>query len=303
VGRWEKQPIEQNGGVTYSNQLDMGLKDGHVIMPPGLMNTSGIDGLLRSYVARSRNVELRPAAIPTARSRPTWFRARWWCSATATCDRHARQHGVPRPAPVRLGDYILNDGGMVRNLYRRHPQACADVIIAVNLVTEPVKPEEPQTATRPGGEHVGDIGTPTSPGCRTPSRSAKAARAVAFNWPARRTGTEFMAWRERVRKGQPSELAWPTSVQRLEWINPAYLATLTGVRTGDVGPSTSEEAEHVRALDIESVSYNLTGDPATRRCNGCRRRRAGAELPQAPLTLRIREATRFRLLLSRSAAG
>jgi NTE family protein len=299
VGRWEKQPIEQKrGGVTYSNQLDMGLKDGGVVMPPGLMNTSGIDDLLRSYVARSRNVSnFDQLPIPyraVATDMVSGQMVVLGDGDLATAMRASM--AIPGAfAPVRLGDYILNDGGMVRNLpIDVARKLCADVIIAVNLVTEPVKPENLQTATQLAGRamdvmleanvklqlqtlqpgdvlvnvHVGDIGTADF--TRVPETvplGEKAARAVAdqlarYAVPA----PEFMAWRERVTKGQPSEARLANvEFKGLEWINPAYLGTLTDIRSGDVVDSKriSEEAGNMSALaDIESVSYSFSGDPA-----------------------------------------
>ena len=50
--RW-MEPIEQKRqGVTYSNSLDLGIVDGHVVRPAGLVNTSGIENLLRPAADR-----------------------------------------------------------------------------------------------------------------------------------------------------------------------------------------------------------------------------------------------------------
>ena len=40
--------------MTYSNDIEMGLKDKRVVLPAGIVNTSSIEDLLRSYVAHSR---------------------------------------------------------------------------------------------------------------------------------------------------------------------------------------------------------------------------------------------------------
>jgi predicted acylesterase/phospholipase RssA len=55
LGQRDLEPIEQKrAGVTYSNDFELGFKDGRVVVPGGLVNTSGIEDLLRSYVARAR---------------------------------------------------------------------------------------------------------------------------------------------------------------------------------------------------------------------------------------------------------
>jgi NTE family protein len=299
VGRWEAQPIEQKrGGVTYSNQLDMGLRDGHVVMPPGLVNTSGIDDLLRSYVAQSRNVSNFDKLPIPYRAVATDMVSGQMVVVESGDLATAMRASMAIPgafAPVRLDNYILNDGGMVRNLpIDVARNLCADVVIAVNLVTEPIKPENLQSATQLAGRamdvmleanvrlqlqtlkpddvlvnvYVGDIGTADF--TRVPETiplGEKAARAVA-NDLARLSvpEPEFMAWRQRVTQSQALDARLANvEVQGLEWMDPAYLATRTDIRSGDVVNSKriSEEASKMSALaDIESVSYKLEGDPA-----------------------------------------
>ena len=233
VGQWEKQPIEQKrGGVTYSNQLDMGLKDKHVVMPPGLIDTSGIDDLLRTYVAQSRNVSnFDQLPIPYRAVATDMVSGQMVVLSDGDLATAMRASmAIPGAfAPVRLGDYILNDGGMVRNLpIDVARNVCADVVIAVNLVTEPIKPDNLQTATQLAGRamdvmleanvrlqlqtlkpgdvlvnvYVGDIGTADF--TRVPDTiplGEKAARAVADQLARYAVPEpEFMAWRERVTK-------------------------------------------------------------------------------------------------------
>ena len=299
VGQWEKQPIEQKrGGVTYSNQLDMGLKDKHIVMPPGLVNTSGIDDLLRSYVAQSRNVSnFDQLPIPYRAVATDMVSGQMVVLSNGDLATAMRASmAIPGAfAPVHLENYILNDGGMVRNLpIDVARNLCADVVIAVNLVTEPIKAENLQSATQLAGRamdvmleanvrlqlqtlkpddilvnvYVGDIGTADF--TRVPETiplGEKAARAVADQLARYAVPEpEFMAWRERVTKSQAFDARLANvEFKGLEWVDPAYLATLTDISTGDVVDSKriSEEASNMSALaDIESVSYNIAGDPA-----------------------------------------
>jgi len=298
VGQWEKEPIEQKrAGVTYSNNLDMGLRDKKVIMPGGLVNTSGIDDLLRSYVAQARGVSnFDQLPIPYRAVATDMVSGQMVVLSSGDLATAMRASmAIPGAfAPVHIDQYILNDGGMVRNLpIDVARNLCADVVIAVNLVTQPTSPDKLQTAAQLAGRamdvmleanvrlqlqtlqpgdvrvdvFVGDIGTADF--TRVPETiplGEKAARAVAdqlsrYAVPA----PEYMAWRERVTKSQKFDArVADVKFEGLEWVNPAYLATLTDIRPGDVVDSKriSEEARAMSAVDdVSTVGYKLEGDP------------------------------------------
>jgi NTE family protein len=299
VGLREKEPIEQKrAGVTYSNDLDMGLRDGHVIMPGGLVNTAGIDDLLRSYVANARGVDnFDQLPIPyraVATDMVTGQMVVLDRGDLATAMRASM--AIPGAfAPVHLQDYILNDGGMVRNLpVDVARNLCADVVIAVNLVKQPTTPDKLQTAMQLAGRamdvmleanvelqlqtlkpgdvrvdvQVGDIGTADF--TRVPETiplGEKAALAVAdqlkkYSVPE----AEFTAWRARVTSSQQidAQLAG-IEIRGLEWVNPDYLAHLTNIQAGDTvdNERISQQARAMSAIeDMETVGYKLEGDPS-----------------------------------------
>jgi NTE family protein len=300
VGLWEKEPIEQKrAGVTYSNDLDMGLKDWKVIMPGGLVNTSGIDDLLRSYVARARGVsDFDQLPIPyraVATDMVTGQMVVLKSGDLATAMRASM--AIPGAfEPVRIDEYILNDGGMVRNLpVDVARNLCADVVIAVNLVKQPTTPDKLVTATQLAGRamdvmleanvelqlqtlrpedvridvHLGDIGTADF--TRVPETiplGEKAARTVAaqlqrYSVPA----PGYMAWRQRVTSSQNIDArVADVRFEGLEHVNPDYLATLSNVRPGDQvsNQRISDEARRMSAVeDFETVGYQLEGDPAS----------------------------------------
>ncbi len=298
VGLWELEPIEQKrAGVTYSNDLDMGLRDKRVIMPAGLVNTSGIDDLLRSYVANSRNVaNFDQLPIPYRAVATDMVSGQMVVLSSGDLATAMRASmAIPGAfAPVQLGDYILNDGGMVRNLpIDVARELCADVVIAVNLVTEPTTPDRLQTATELAGRamdvmlesnvrlqlqtlkpsdvrvdvFVGNIGTADF--TRVPETiplGEKAARAVAdqlvrYSVPE----PEYVAWRERVTKSQAFDArVAEVRFDGVKTVNPAYLATLTDIGAGDEVDSNriSEQARAMAAIDdISTVGYTLEGDP------------------------------------------
>jgi NTE family protein len=154
VGRRDLETIEQKrAGVTYSNESSWASRmNGRVVVPAGIVNTSNIEDLLRSYVARARAqtdfdrlpIPYRAVATDMVSGKHGGARQR------RPGDRHARQHGHSgRLRPGRDDKYILSDGGMVRNIpVDVARDLCADVVIVVNLVEEEVKREKLQTATQ-----------------------------------------------------------------------------------------------------------------------------------------------------------
>jgi len=299
VGQRGLQPIEQKrAGVTYSNNFEMGLKDKRVIMPGGVVNTSSIEDLLRTYVATARmqpNFDHLP--IPyraVATDMVTGDMVVMGSGDLATAMRASM--AIPGAfAPVVTDKYILADGGMVRNIpVDVARDLCADVVIVVNLVEPDVSREKLQTAmqlmSRSNGVmieaneklqlatltdrdllidvHMGDIGTADFE--RVPDTiplGEAAARAAApslarFTVPA----AQYQAWRQKVTSSQDIEAKLAdVRYEGLERVNPEYLAERAQVRPGDkVDVATiSEEAQRMSALqDFESVEYKLTGDPA-----------------------------------------
>jgi len=297
-GLRELAPIEQKrAGVTYSNDMDLGLRDGGIVVPGGIVSTSGIDDLLRSYVAKARSqsdfdklpIPYRAVATDMVSGQMVVLRS----GDLATAMRASM--AIPGAfAPVRLDEYILNDGGMVRNLpIDVARDTCADVVIAVNLVTQPTTPDKLQTATQLAGRamdvmleanvrlqlqtlkagdvridvQMGDIGTADFE--RVPETiplGEAAARNVAGELAKYSVAPEqYAAWRKRVTTGQEIDArVADVRFEGLEWMNPAYLATRTDIKAGDVVDNRriSQQAREMTALkDIDSVGYELTGEP------------------------------------------
>jgi NTE family protein len=298
VGLREMAPIEQKAaGVTYSNNLDLGLRDGKVIVPGGLVNTSGIDDLLRSYVAKARSqADFDKLPIPyraVATDMVSGQMVVLGSGDLATAMRASM--AIPGFfAPVHLDNYILNDGGMVRNLpVDVARDLCADVVIVVNLVTQPTTPDKLQTATQLAGRamdvmleanvqlqlqtlkpgdvlidvQMGDIGTADFE--RVPDTiplGEAAARAAAGELAKYAVPPEqYAAWRAHVTSGQEIDArVADVQIEGLEWMNPAYLETRSKIHAGDQvdNQRISDQAREMSALrDMESVGYQLTGDP------------------------------------------
>jgi NTE family protein len=299
VGRRDLETIEQKrAGVTYSNNIELGLKDKRVVLPAGIVNTSNIEDLLRTYVARARaQTDFDELPIPY-RAVATDMISGGMVVIDSGDLATAMRASMAIPgafAPVETDQYVLSDGGMVRNIpVDVARNLCADVVIVVNLVEQEVKREKLKTATQLLGRStdvmivanenlqlasltdediridviMGDITTAdfervpdTIPLGETAARAA-AEKLGRLSVPA----AEYQAWRDAVTSGQGIEVRLAAvKFQGLQRVNPEYLETRSEVHAGDTVDSAkiSAEAQRMSALpEFESVSYTLSGDPA-----------------------------------------
>ena len=299
VGRRDLQTIEQKrAGVTYSTDIEMGIKDKRVLLPGGIVNTSSIEDLLRTYVARARAqadfdrlpIPFRAVATDMLSGRMVVLKD----GDLATAMRASM--AIPGAfAPVVTDEYILSDGGMVRNIpVDVARKLCADVVIVVNLVEQEVQREKLQTATQlvlrssdvgiVANENLqlesmtdrdiridvimGDITTADFE--RVPETiplGEKAARGMADKLARLAVpAAEYQAWRAGVTEGQGIEARIAdVKYEGLQRVNPEYLKTRAVVKPGDNVDTAaiSAEARRMSALqEFESVEYRLTGDQA-----------------------------------------
>ncbi len=298
VDRRPLEPIEQKRLATEANtSIELGLRDGNIVTPYGLANSSAIDDLLRTYVARSRaESDFNKLPIP--------FRA--VATDMITGDMVVLDHGdlanalrasmaIPGAfSPVVGEGYILSDGGMVRNIpVDVARDTCADIVIVVNLVEPPATAEKLMQATQllsrsmdvmfEANEKIqlqsltdrdiridvpmGDISTADFD--RVPDTiplGEAAARLVTDRLAALAVGdAEYTAWRQRITTGQDVEArVAAVEFEGLKQVNPEYLRTITTIRAGDEADikSISTDARRMSALrELESVSYRLDGEP------------------------------------------
>jgi NTE family protein len=298
AGVRELMPIEQKrGGVTYSNELEFGIQGGRVIAPSGVIGTSRIENLLRSYVARARlqgGFERLPIpfrAIATDMVNGDMVVLGSGDLATAMRASMA----IPGAfSPVVQDGKVLADGGMTRNLpIDVARELCADIVIVSNLQEPDFKPEDLQSAVSLLSRTTdimiianerqqlatltdrdvlinvptGDIGSAafervpeTFPIGEAAARSAAAALA-RLSVPE----DEFVAWRKRVTAGQGVEVRLAAvRYEGLEWVNPEYLAVHSQVHAGDVVDVNRLSAEALRMgamQELSAVGYRFEGDP------------------------------------------
>ena len=297
VGRRLLQPIEQKRLETAARSpVELGVQQGQVITAGGLTDTSAIDDLLRSYVARARMVpDFDQLPIPyraVATDMITGKMVVLKSGDLATAMRASM--AIPGAfAPVAINGYILADGGMVRNIpIDIARETCADVVIVVNLVEPSTPPERLVQATQLLGRSMevmleaneiaqlqtlterdiridvpmGDIGTADFP--RVPETiplGESAARLVADRLATLALPEqEYTTWRAGVTTQQAVETRLAdVRVEGLERVNADYLRSFTKIRPGDTVDiaAISADAGRMAALDdIESVAYRFEGD-------------------------------------------
>jgi NTE family protein len=298
-GRRDLEPIEQKrAGATYSNEFEFGITPQGVTLPGGLVNTSNIEDLLRSYVASARMqdqfdklpIPYRAVATDMVTGRMVVLDK----GDLATAMRASM--AIPGAfAPVIEDQLILNDGGLVRNIpIDVARDLCAEHVIVVNLVEPPVDPKRLRSATqllsrtmdvmieanetlqlqtlKPGDIRIdvqmGDITTadfervPDTIPLGEAAARAKAAELSTYAVPA----AQYAAWRQRVTQSQQIEARLAdVRFEGLKRVNPAFLASRGGLKTGDLADTSriSAEAQRMAVLqDFDSVGYRLDGDPA-----------------------------------------
>jgi NTE family protein len=291
------QSPEQKRYDSATGSLELGLNGGRIIPQSGVIATSGIDDLLRGYVAKARLVaDFDKLPIPyraVATDMLTGNMVVFDHGDIATAMRASM--AVPGAfAPVVTDQYVLSDGFVVRNLpIDVARNTCADIVIAVNLAKEPVTREQLlrptsliarsndvmseanellqlQTLTDKDVRidvHLGDIGAGDFE--RTPDTidlGEKAARAAAPRLAALSVSEqEYAAWRSRVtvRQSITTRIAG-VEFEGLERINPEYLRTLTSVHAGDTADiaAISRDASRLAVVDgLSGVEYKFKGDP------------------------------------------
>ncbi len=298
-GRRPLEPIEQKRlHMAASSELEFGVRHGQIVTPGGIANTSGIDDLLRAYVARARMVAdfdrlpIRYRAVATDMVTGRMVVLDHGDLATAMRASMA----IPGVfAPVVWDRYVLADGGQVRNIpVDVARQACADVVIVVNPVEPEVAPEDlvhlerlvarsmavmlhanedVQLATLTERDvridvPTGDITSvdfervPEAIPLGEAAARAAADRLERYALPAE----QYQAWRRSVTTPQGIEArVADVRFEGLKKVNPEYLRSRTQIEPGqrvDI-EAISADATRMSALDdVDSVAYRIEGDAA-----------------------------------------
>ncbi len=148
--RYQPMSVKRES-VTVSNKLEFGLGDDGLIAPRGLVETQQVESLLRNMVASQSGVEDFDQLPIPFRAVATDLRSGDVVVFGAGDLPLALRASMSVPgvfAPVALGDQLLVDGGIKRNLpVDVARETCADVVIAVAVTGEERSSESMRTAT------------------------------------------------------------------------------------------------------------------------------------------------------------
>jgi NTE family protein len=283
---------------THTNSLEMGIRDGRIASASGLLNTQGIEDVIRDLVSDARfQRDFDDLPIPFRAIATDMVSGEMVVMGSGDISI-AMRASMALPgvfAPVVTEDRVLSDGGMMRNLPVDVARGlCADVVIAVWLSSPPPDAENlaspvsllsrsmdvminanenAQIATLTESDvgidvPMGDISTADF--ARAPDAMAlgrAAAEAVAeklrrYSVPE----SEYLAWRESVSNPNSNvvQLA-DVQVVGMNRVNPEFVqAQLQNVKPNAV-VSTKEivaDTNRIFALgDFERVDYKFTGSP------------------------------------------
>ena len=297
-GKREKVPMRRKlSGVTYSNTLEFGLKNGRITAPAGFINTQNIEQTIQYLVARSRGVTDFDRLPIRYRAIATDMQSGEIAVLSQGDLARAMRASMSVPgvfAPVTIDGHVLGDGGLSRNMpVDIARETCADVVIAVAVPNPVPTPEEMQSPITMmsrtidvlvganekaqldtlGPDDVkivvqtGEIG-PASfdkvgdaiPVGRAAALEHRAALA-RYSVPE----AEYLAWRESVSRSSRGEVQLAgVTINGLERVNPAYVLDKLGLESGSVVDEATV-ARHVNDVfalsDFESATYVLSGDP------------------------------------------
>jgi NTE family protein len=150
-GLRDRMPINRKiEGHTYTNNIEFGLSKKGIEVPGGLVATQEIEDTIRDLVNNARfKQDFDDLPIPFRAVATDMVSGDMVVLGTGDLSVAMRASmAVPGAfSPVVIGDRVLSDGGMVRNLPVDIARGlCADVVIAVWLSTPQPRPEDLDTA-------------------------------------------------------------------------------------------------------------------------------------------------------------
>ena len=302
-GLRDRTPINRKlEGSGYTNSLEFGIDSSGIVVPGGLVQTQEIEDTIRDLVNDARfkkNFDNLPIPFRAIATDMVSGDMVVLGSGDISVAMRASMAVPGAFSPVVIGDWVLSDGGMVRNLpVDIARDLCADVVIAVWLSTPQPKPGDLDTAISLIGRSMdvminanesaqiatltendvgidvpmGDIGTGDFQ--RVPDAidlGRMAAEKVKdelrrFSVPEQ----EYLAWRESVTTQDADAVrVAEVEIMGLERVNPEYVkVNLEHLQAGKE-VSTKQivaDTNHLFALgDFEKVEYDITGPPDRRK--------------------------------------
>ena len=295
AGNRDEMPIQRKlGGGAYTNNLDLGIKNGKLRGSGGFLDTQSIDDLLRTLVSGARNVDsFDDLPIPFRAVATDMVSGEMVILADGDLSVAMRASmAVPGAfTPVIIGDQILADGGQMRNVpVDIARQMCGDIIIAVSLETPPPSAEDLGSALAMAARSLdvmidanskaqlatlteGDVSIVVQMGSirsgsfeRVPDTIPLGRAAALENSAALARYSlppeEYQAWREGITRdyGGPLRVAG-IEVVGLNRVSPEYVEDAVEVTRPDAEVTPREIASDARRIfalgDFESVRYRV----------------------------------------------
>jgi NTE family protein len=296
-GLRDRMPINRKlEGSTYTNSLELGIKNGKLAVPGGLLKTQDIEDVIRDLVndARfQRDFDALPIPFRAVATDMVTGSMAVLGSGDLSIAMRASMAVPGAFSPVIIGDQVLSDGGMVRNLpVDIARELCADVVIAVWLSSPLPKADDLNSALALVGRSMevminanesaqiatltpddvgidvpmGDIGTgdfQRVPDAIELGRAAAEAMAAELGRYAV-SEVEYLAWREAVSTTDAKNVQLAdVRVSGLQQVNPEYVTVqLENLHPGAsvTARQISEDTDRIYALgDFERVEYEITG--------------------------------------------
>lgn len=299
-GQRERTPMRRKlAGVTYSNSLEFGLGRDGIEAPRGFINTQNIEQTIQHLVSRSIRIhDFDRLPIPFRAIATDLQRGEMVVLSSGNLAQAMRASmAVPGVfAPVKIGDRVLGDGGLTRNVpVDVARETCADVVIAVALpnpvptaeelespltqmsrtIDVLIGANEKQQLDSLGPDDVaivvqlGDIGTTSFDKVEAAIPIGRAAalgqrdRLARYSLPE----AEYLAWREAVTRPPVDRVRLAeVNVNGLERVDERYVREVLQLEPGDevTEQQIASRVDAVFALwDFETVRYELRGDPAS----------------------------------------
>lgn len=301
-GLRDRTPISRKlAGITYTNSIEFGLRRGVLQTPGGLLRTQDIEDVIRGLVTDARFTKDFDELPIAFRAVATDMRAGEMVVLDSGDLSVAMRASMAVPgafSPVVIGDRILSDGGMMRNLpVDVVRELCADVVIAVSLQSPPPDPQALTSAVSLAGRALdvmidanqraqiatltprdvsiavpmGDIGSasfdrvPDAIPLGYAAAREQLAQLQRYTLPE----AEYLAWRQAVTRpgSEPTRLAG-VRVVGMARVNPAYVeAQLRNAKPGAAVTTLDivDDTRRVYALgDFERVAYRMEGPPEAR---------------------------------------
>jgi NTE family protein len=296
-GQRDRTPINRKlTSQTYTNGLEVGVRNRQLRMPGGLVDTQEIEQMIRTLVASARSTQrFDDLPIPYRAVATDMLTGQMVVLGSGDLSV-AMRASMAMPgvfSPVTIDGRVLSDGGMTRNLpVDVARELCADVVVAVWVSSPPQDAEGLESAVSvlqrsvnvmiEANERVqiaslsatdvgidvptGDIGASDFERVPEAVELGRAA-AIAQSDALRRYAVpaeEYRAWADsRARSASNAPTLADVRIVGTDRVNPDFVrAQLEDVRPG-AAPRLDEivtDVERVHALgDFERVEYALTG--------------------------------------------